>query len=384
MRSLQALTGCVILVIVLLSSGVAAMSPQGGRPLAFPSPVVTENGFIRTVVGNGTPGPSGDGGPATAAALSFPRAVTVDAEGNLFVTDTYNNRIREVDPEGRISTVAGNGVAGYSGDGGPAIDAAIFRPHGVAVDNRGHLFIADSPNHRIRMVDLPSGVIRTVAGTGVPGFSGDGGPATAAQLNRPRFVVPTSDGALLVADTDNHRIRRVDPSGIITTVAGTGVGGSAGDGGPASNAQLDDPRGLAVDHDGALYVADAVANRLRRIDRDGVITTVAGTGNPGYSGDFRPADRAALNEPRAVAVDEADDVFIADAANHRIRRIDHRTGLITTVAGTAASGFAGDGGPAALATLSDPYGVFVDRSGQLLLTDTDNNRVRRVSGAPNG
>jgi sugar lactone lactonase YvrE len=377
MRGLQALTGCVILVVVLLSSGVGAVPAPGRGPLEFPSPVVTKNGFIRTVVGNGTPGPSGDGQPATAAAINFPRAVTVDAGGNLFVTDTYNNRIRQVDPDGRIITVAGNGVAGYSGDGGPAIDAAIFRPHGVAVDNRGHLFIADSPNHRIRMVDLPTGVIRTV-----PGFSGDGGPATAAQLNRPRFVVPTSDGALLVADTDNHRIRRVDQSGIITTVAGTGVGGSAGDGGPASAAQLDDPRGLALDHDGDLYVADAVANRLRRIDRDGVIRTVAGTGNPGYSGDVRPADQAALNEPRAVAVDGADNIFIADAANHRVRRIDHRTGLITTIAGTAESGFTGDGGPAALATLSDPYGVFVDRAGRVLLTDTGNNRVRQVSADP--
>jgi sugar lactone lactonase YvrE len=344
--------------------------------------MVTRNGFVTTVVGNGTPGPPGDGGPATAAAVNLPRAVAVDADGNLFVTDTYNNRIRRVDPDGRITTVAGNGVGGYSGDGGPAVDAAIFRPHGVAVDNRGHLFIADSPNHRIRMVDLSSGLIRTVAGTGEEGFSGDGGPATAARLDRPRFVIPTPDGGLLVADTDNHRIRRVDPAGVITTVAGTGVGGSAGDGGPAAAAELDDPRGLALDHDGNLYVADAVANRVRRIDRLGVVTTAAGTGTAGYDGDFGSADRAALNEPRAVAVDAADNVFIADAANHRLRRIDHATGRITTIVGTGAAGFDGDGGPAAFATVSDPYGVVVDTAGRIVFTDTDNHRVRRLSVLP--
>ena len=170
--------------------GRAFPAPNSGPgPAGSPSPMVCRNGFISTVVGNGTPGPAGDGGPATAAAINQPRAVAVDAEGNLFVTDTYNNRIRRVDPDGRITTVAGNGVGGYSGDGGPAIDAAIFRPHGVAVDNRGHLLIADSPNHRIRMVDLSSGLIRTVAGTGEEGFSGDGvediRPARSAPLRHP-------------------------------------------------------------------------------------------------------------------------------------------------------------------------------------------------------
>jgi sugar lactone lactonase YvrE len=185
-----------------------------------------------------------------------------------------------------------------------------------------------------------------------------------------------------VADTDNHRIRRVDPAGIITTMAGTGQGGSAGDGGPATAAELDDPRGLALDHNGNLYVADAVANRVRCINRLGIITTVAGTGTAGYDGDFRSADQAALNEPRAVAVDGTDNVFIADAANHRLRRIDHGTGQITTIVGTGAAGFTGDGGPAALATLSDPYGVFVDNAGRVVFTDTDNDRVRQLSAVP--
>jgi sugar lactone lactonase YvrE len=317
--------------------------------------------------------------------INHPRTAAVDNAGNVYFTDTDNNMIRRVDPSGHVTNIAGNGTAGYSGDNGPATQASIWRPHGVAVDNRGHVFIADSPNHRIRRVDLATGIITTVAGSGQSGYAGDGGPAVLARLDRPRFLIVAPDGSLIIADTDGRRVRKVSPQGIITTIAGTGVTGYTGDGGPATAAQLDDPRGLALDAAGNLYVSNAEGTpvpSVRRISTAGVITTVAG-GNPaGYSGDGGPATSARLNEPRSIAV-RGNNLYIADSINNRVRKVDLTTGIIATIAGTGRSGFGGDGGPAVAARLAEPRGIALTPSGDIVILDTNNNRLR-LMGAPSG
>ena len=312
-----------------------------------------------------------DNGPATAAWLRSPRGVAADGAGNLFIADTVNHRIRKVDSAGVISTVAGTDSSGSRGDGGPAVDARLFSPQGVAVDGAGNLFIADTVNHRIRKVDS-AGVISTVAGTGWTGSRGDGGPAVDARLNRPYGVAVDGAGNLFIADTDNNRIRKVDAAGVISTVAGTGEfgGGFSGDGGPATAALLDRPYGVAVDGAGNLFIADTVNYRIRKVDSAGVISTVAGT------------DDARLFSPQGVAVDGAGNLFIADTVNHRIRKVDS-AGVISTVAGTGlfGFGFGGDGGPAIQAALDRPSGVAVDGAGNLFIADTDNHRIRKVNAA---
>ena len=250
----------------------------------------------------------------------------MDSSGNLFIADTFNNRIRKVDTSGNISTVAGTGTVGFSGDGDPATSAQLNFPHGVALDSSGNLFIADQDNQRIRKVDT-SGNISTVAGTGTAGFSGDGGPATSAQLAGPLGVAFDSSGNLFITETSNNRIRKVDTSGNISTAAGTGTAGFSGDGGPATSAQLKNPTGVAVDSSGNLFIADRTNNRIRKVDTSGNITTVAGTGatgslEGGYSGDGGPATSAKLSLPEGVAVDSSGNLFIADRLNHRIRKVE--------------------------------------------------------------
>ena len=341
-------------------------------------------GVITTVAGTGISGFSGDGGPATDAQLNEPFGVAVDASGDLFIADTSNDRVRRVDAAtGVITTVVGTGISGFSGDGGPTTDAQLNEPFGVAVDASGDLFIADTSNDRVRRVDAATGVITTVAGTGISGFSGDGGPATDAQLNEPFGVAVDASGDLFIADTSNDRVRRVDAAtGVITTVAGTGISGFSGDGGQATDAQLNDPSGVAVDASGNLFIADTSNDRVRRVDSaTGVITSVAGTGISGFSGDGGPATDAQLNEPFGVAVDASGNLFIADTSNDRVRRVDGATGVITSVAGTGTAGFSGDGGPATDAQLNFPVGVAVDASGNLLIADSDNHRIRRVDSA---
>src|ERR1035437_6563051 len=324
-------------------------------------------GVLTLVAGNGTTGFSGDNGPATSAQLYNPQGLAVDAAGNLYISDTQNLRVRKVS-NGVITTVAGGGFG--LGDNGPATSAQLGFPEGVAVDSAGNLYIADPGSERVRKVS--NGVITTVAGNGTQGFSGDNGPPTIAQLNGPSGVAVDAAGSLYIADTYNHLVRKVS-NGVITTVAGNGTQGFSGDNGPATSAQLGFPEGLAVDSAGSLYIADQENNRIRKVS-NGVITTVAGGGTSGL-GDNGPATSAQLT-PSGVAADSAGNLYIADTGNIRIRKVSN--GVITTVAGGGS--FLGDNGPATSAQLVNPLGVAVDSAGNLYIPDAGNNRIRKVSG----
>jgi sugar lactone lactonase YvrE len=352
---------------------------------------IDANGIITTVVG--VPGKcafGGDGGLADGALLNGPLAVTFDRDGNLFITDSRNNRIRRVDAaSGIITTVAGNGLAGFSGDGGPATAAQLIGPSEVAVDEKGDLYIADTGNVRIRRVDHATAIISTVAGTGVNGFGGDGGPAVTSQMAVPLSV--SLDGAknLYIADFGNGRVRRIASStAIITTAAGGAT--NLNEGIDATDAELGFtpnpagspfPNGLAIDPAGNLIIDDTDSNRAWRVNGGtGIISLAAGNrvGAFGFGGDGEDALRAKFALPGDVAVDRSGNLFIADTQNERIRRVDAETREIVTVAGNGTAGFSGDGGPATLATLISPSGVSVDRWGNLFIADMFNQRVRRV------
>ena len=335
---------------------------------------VDASGTITTIAGIGEFRSDGDNAPAVHAELARPFGVAADGTGNLYIADSNHHRVRRVDAAGTITTIAGSGRQGYSGDDGPAIHAKLSGPTGVAVDSAGNLYIADRLNERIRRVDA-AGTITTIAGTGDTGYSGDNGPAIRARLDLPFRVAVDGAGNLYIADRNNHRIRRVDAAGTITTIAGTGDPGFSGDGGPAARAQLDLPYGVAADGAGNLYIADSNHHRVRRVDAAGTITTVAGRGERGYSGDGGPAVRGQLNLPFAVAADGAGNLYVADSGNHRIRQVD-ATGTITTIAGTGEPGFSGDGGPAGVAQVSTPAGVAVGSAGNLYVADHRNDRIR--------
>ena len=273
---------------------------------------------IKTVAGNGIPGYSGDGGSAINAGLFYPQGVAVDASGNIFISDYYNNRIRKVSTSGIITTVAGTGTGGYSGDGGLATSANLLLPQGVAVDGSGNIYIADYYNNRIRKVST-SGIITTVAGSGTGGYGGDGGTATSANLNLPQGVAVDASGNIYIADNGNNRVRKVSPSGIISTIAGNGTGGFSGDGSAATSAKLNSPAGVAVDGSGNIYIADYNNNRIRKVNSSGIISTIAGNGTGGFSGDGGASVNAQLFNPRSVALDGMANVYIADYNNSRIR-----------------------------------------------------------------
>ena len=332
---------------------------------------------VATVAGSGVPGDSGDGRPATAARLRSPHGVAVDAAGNLYVGDTGNHRVRRVNPDGLIGGIAG--AAATLGDGGPATLARLEGAFAVAVDGAGNLYVAESENHRVRKID-PAGVITTFAGTGKSGFAGDGGSATEARLNLPVGLAVDTAGSVYVADTYNHRVRRIDPAGMITTVAGNGQRGFGGDGGPATVAALNHPTGVAVDATGNLYVADHFNQRVRRVDPAGLISTIAGTGARGFSGDGGPATEARLDSPFALALDATGNLYVTDRGNRRVRQVDP-AGLISTIAGTGESGFAGDGGPATAAQLGLLYQVAADAAGNVYVADPGYDRVRRIDPA---
>jgi uncharacterized protein (TIGR03437 family) len=330
-------------------------------------------GVITTIAGNGALGFSGDGGPATSASFFQPQAVAIDSGGNLYIADALNNRVRKIS-NGQITTVAGNGSARYSGDGGPAVSASLNFPFGLTVDAAGNLYIADAFNNRIRKVS--GGVITTVAGNGNARFTGDGGPANSAAIDFPSGVAVDASGIIYIADTYNNRIRVVS-GGSISTAAGNGAYLFAGDGGLAKNASINLPAGVAMDAAGTLYIADSLNNRIRKVS-GGMITTVAGNGNPGFSGDGGPAINASLYYPQGVAVDSAGNLYIADSSNNRIRKVSG--GVITTVAGNGVEGFSGDGGSPASASLYGPLGVAVDSSNNLYIADAYNNRIRKIAG----
>ncbi len=490
------------------ASGNLYLSEMNGHRIRR---VDAATGLITTVAGTGTAGYAGDGGPASSALLDGPREIAIDAAGNLYVADAGNSRIRMIEAAtGKIVTVAGTGTQGYEGDGGPATSANLIHPSGLALDGAGNLYISDydpydmdgswqsrvrrvdaatgiitrvagggtgdrwdvlegipatdaimyypevvdvdaagdlltsdqgdfylpeptarvrkvdvstglinslagggtskgdgglasgavlegvgriafdasgnlfiPDGHQIRRVDAATGIITLVAGDGTAGFAGDGGPATDARLNTTAAVVVDAAGNVFIADRDNHRIRRVDgATGIITTYAGDGTAGFAGDGRRATTASLNSPRGLALNADGDLYIADCNNHRIRVVDAQREkIDTTAGDGTPGYGGDGGPATSASLNQPRAVAVAASGNLLIADTENFRIRSVDAVTGIITTVAGDGTLGYGGDGGPATGAQLGRVGSLDVAGNGDLLLSDGTNNRVRHVVAA---
>jgi hypothetical protein len=332
---------------------------------------------ITTVAGSGVLGTSGDGGPATAADINHPRGIALAPGGGFVFADAFGHVVRRVSSDGNITTVAGTGVPGFSGDGGPATAAQLDLPHGVAFLPNGTLLIADTLNNRIRAVST-DGTITTVAGTGAAGFAGDGGPATQAEIDAPRGVTAAPDGGYLIPDTDNDRIRKVAVDGVITTVAGSGVHGFAGDGGPAAAASLGFPFAVAPTDDGGLLIADIANDRIRRVAPDGTITTVAGDGVRGFGGDGGPATQAAIANPHNLAALPDGGFLIADEGNNRVRRV-WPDGTITTVAGTGAAGFSGDGGPADAATLDEPKALAVlPNYLGFLVADAANGRVRQV------
>ena len=320
--------------------------------------------IISTVAGGGT---GGDGGAATKASLYNPRGVGLDAAGNMYIADAYNNRIRKVDTNGIITTVAGGGSGD---DGGAATNASLNTPFGVAADTDGNLYIAESQNNRVRKVDT-NGIISTVAGGG---SDGDGGAATNASLLSPRAVTLDAVGNLYIADTANNRVRKVDASGTITTVAG---GGSGGDGGAATNASLGYPSGVTFDVIGNLYIGDYLNNRVRKVDTNGIITTVAGTGSYGYSGDGSVATNTSVSYPAGISFDTFGNMYIADTGVSRIRKVD-TSSFVTTVAGNGNAGYAGDGGAATNARLAYCYSVVSGASGNLYIADSGNNCIRKV------
>ncbi len=338
---------------------------------------------ISTVAGNGEGGSGGDGGKAIAAQLNHPSAVAVDRAGNLYIADNGNNRIRKVTPDGLTTTVAGTGKSGFSGDGGPATAAQLNRPYGVAVDGNGDLLIADTGNDRVRKVTR-QGVITTLAGGGHPAASGDigdGRSAREAVLRNPDDAQSDRAGNIYIADTGNHRVRQVAPNGRITTVAGTGKAGYTGDGGQAVSAELRYPAALVCGRKGVLYLCDFGNHSVRAVDTKGVIHTIAGSGMRGVTEDGKQAAGNPLNEPTGVAVTPDGRVIVADSANERLRRI-RADGTLETIAGTGVRGFAGDNGPATAAQIAVPDIITTDTAGNIYFADFQNHRIRKLTPAP--
>ena len=338
---------------------------------------------IETVAGNGTEGYAGDGGPATGATLNNPFDVVFDLTGNLVFTDTFNHVIRRVDAKtGIIDTLAGTGQAGCSGDGGPARQTSYNQPYGLAVGRDGAIYTADRHNAAVRRIDGATGIVTTFAGNGTAAYSGDGGPANRAGMVEPNALVFSRDFAkLYIADVADNRVRVVDmASGVIGTFAGTGAAAHDGDGGAATAAAVFGARAVAVRaSDGAVYILERQGSSLRLVTPGGRIATVASTGEKGYGGDGGPLAAAIFDRPKEMTLDGAGNVLVVDTENHAIRFIDWRTDRVSTIAGTGAHGYSGDGVPAVQATLARPHGVAVGPDGSFYIGDTENNRIRRVS-----
>jgi trimeric autotransporter adhesin len=353
-----------ILLIFLVVVSAACWVACGG----------SSGGTINTVAGRNIGGFSGDGGNPLDATINTPGGAAVDSSGNLYIADSGNNRIRKVS-SGTITTVAGSGLGGYSGDGGAATSAMLKQPASVALDSGGNLYIADQSNHVIRKVDT-AGVITTVAGIGTPGFNGDNILATTAQLTLPGSIVVDSSGNLFISDSGNNRVREVvAATGLIQTVAGTGAPGSGGDSGPAASAQLSAPAGIALSGSD-LYIADEGNNAIRKVS-GGNITTVAGTKAAGNEGDNGDPTKATLTNPVGLVADTAGNFYFSDPVHNRVRKVSG--GKITNSAGTGAAGYNGDGHSATATLLNGPQGLALDSSGNLYIADTRNHVIRKVN-----
>ncbi len=337
--------------------------------------------IITTIAGNGTGAYAGDGGQATAAELATPSDVALDASGNIYIADPGNNRIRKVTTSGIISTIAGIGTNAYSGDGGPATAAELNRAGSVALDGAGNLYIADGNNNVIRKVNT-LGIITTVAGNGTIGYSGDGGQATAAQISGPNGVSCDVSGNFYIAENGNSTIRKINTAGIITTVAGNGIGGYSGDGGQATAAELYSPNRVIFDGLRNMYICDGSNNRIRKVNTAGIITTIAGNGMQGFSGDSAQATSAELNNPFGVALDAFGNLYISDGSNNRIRKVN-TIGIITTIAGNGTGGFSGDNGQDIAAEVSYPGGLTIDNANNLYFADVFNMRIRKITNVDN-
>ena len=336
-------------------------------------------GIITTVVGTGEAGYSGDGGPPGQATMREPFMCAFDDGGNMFLCESRNYCVRRIDAQtGEITTVAGTGEQGYSGDGGPAVQALLSEAYALDVDRNGDIYIVDRLNCAVRKVEAATGIITTVAGTGEAGYGGDGGPGAGAMLREPNDCFLDGKGGLLIADIQDQRIRRLDlVSGIITTFAGNGEKVRGGDGAPATRASFLGSRAVCMDSQGNTYVAEREGNGVRKVDANGVMSTFAGTGERGYEGDGGLAISATWGSPKAIRCDAQDNIIVVDTENHAIRRIDQSTGVVTTIAGGHLGGD-GDGGPAVNAGLDRPHGCGLDRDGNIYIADSNNHRVRVV------
>jgi streptogramin lyase len=359
-------------VLLRMQKARAAVDELNGEAAA--------DGAIETIAGTGVPGFTGDGGLATKAKLNQPFHCDLGANGSLYIADAGSHCIRKVDlKSGNIKTVAGTGKKGYTGDGSAATDATFDEPYAVAVTDAGDLYAADRLNAVIRKVDGKTGIVSTVAGTGKKGFGGDGGPGKDALLIEPNDVFLDGKGGLLIADVGDWRIRRLDlKTGTITTFAGIGRPAKAGkgfprdqigDGGRATKAVIVGARAVCVDAEGNTYICEREGSTIRKVDRDGIIATIAGTGKWGYSGDGGPARKAVFKGPKAIRPDPAGSLYVVDTENHAVRKIDGKTGIVTTIAG-------GQKGPDGL---DRPHGCVVDAQGNLYIADSENHRVRKVS-----